>query len=320
MRQLLLVVAETGEAESSMGEEVTFWICATLCVLGALGLVFSRKTVHSALSVAVTMISLAVLFILNDAPFLGLVQIIVYTGAVMMLFLFVLMLVGVDSSDSLVETLKGQRWAAVLLIVGFGILLIGTIGAAMVGFTSVGLAEANAEYGGNVEGLARQMFTTYLLALEVVATLIITAGVGAVVLAHRERWSPKLGQPEQSVLRMKRYKDTGEHPGVLPNPGVLASSNAIGTPALLPDGSPSDLSIPTPLRGTVHSRIADQPEEIEADVDEVRSIAAGEETERPEVLDPISGHEDPQTERADEAGRSDSGDDNGQDGRDGGDR
>ena len=69
MRQLLQVVAENGEAGSSVGEEVTFWICATLCVAGALGLIFSRKTVHSALSVAVTMISLAVLFIVNDAPF-----------------------------------------------------------------------------------------------------------------------------------------------------------------------------------------------------------------------------------------------------------
>lgn len=299
MRSLLLLAAETGETGGT-GEEVAFWICGALAVLGALGLVFSRKTVHSALSVAVTMISLAVLFIVNEAPFLGLVQVIVYTGAVMMLFLFVLMLVGVDTSDSFVETLKGQRIAAVLLIVGFGILVIAAVGAALDGMVSVGLVDANALYGGNVEGLAQQMFTRYLLALEVVAALIITAGLGAVVLAHRERWEPKLGQAEKSVIRMERYKETGEHPGPLPTPGVLATSNAVGTPALLPDGSPSDLSIPGPLRGEIHTRIPDQPQEIEADVDEVRSIASGEETERSEVLDPISAHEDPEIEEADD--------------------
>ncbi len=299
MRSLLLLAAETGETGGT-GEEITFWICGTLAVLGALGLVFSRKTVHSALSVAVTMINLAVLFLINEAPFLGLVQVIVYTGAVMMLFLFVLMLVGVDTSDSFIETLKGQRIAAVLLILGFGILVIAAVGTALDGMVSVGLVEANSLYGGNVEGLAQQMFTTYLLALEVVAALIITAGLGAVVLAHRERWEPKLGQPEQSVIRMERYKETGEHPGPLPTPGVLATSNAVGTPALLPDGSPSDLSIPGPLRGEIHSRIPDQPQEIAADVDEVRSIASGEETERPEILNPISGHEDPEIEEADD--------------------
>ncbi|MAT61437.1 MAG: NADH:ubiquinone oxidoreductase subunit J [Micrococcales bacterium] len=299
MRSLLLLAAETGETGGT-GEEITFWICGTLAVLGALGLIFSRKTVHSALSVAVTMINLAVLFLINEAPFLGLVQVIVYTGAVMMLFLFVLMLVGVDTSDSFIETLKGQRIAAVLLILGFGILVIAAVGTALDGMVSVGLVEANSLYGGNVEGLAQQMFTTYLLALEVVAALIITAGLGAVVLAHRERWEPKLGQPEQSVIRMERYKETGEHPGPLPTPGVLATSNAVGTPALLPDGSPSDLSIPGPLRGEIHSRIPDQPQEIAADVDEVRSIASGEETERPEILNPISGHEDPEIEEADD--------------------
>ena len=79
---------------------------------------------HSALALATTMLSLAVLYLAQDAPFLGVVQVVVYTGAVMMLFLFVLMLVGVDSGDSLVETLRGQRIAAVLVGIGFGALLI----------------------------------------------------------------------------------------------------------------------------------------------------------------------------------------------------
>ena len=86
-------------------------------------MVISKKAVHSALFIALTMINLAILYVANAAPFLGMVQIIVYTGAVMMLFLFVLMVVGVDSSDSLIETIKGQRAAALLFGVGFSILL-----------------------------------------------------------------------------------------------------------------------------------------------------------------------------------------------------
>jgi NADH-quinone oxidoreductase subunit J len=92
-----------------MGESITFWVLAVVSVIAALGLVFSRRAVYSALMLGVVMFSLAVLYAVQDAPFLAAVQIIVYTGAVMMLFLFVLMLVGVDSSDSLVETIRGQR-------------------------------------------------------------------------------------------------------------------------------------------------------------------------------------------------------------------
>ena len=118
-----ILAAETASANST-GEQVTFWICAVLIVVGALGLVLSRKTVHSALFVVMTMISLAILYAANGAPFLALVQVIVYTGAIMMLFLFVVMLVGVDSSDSLIETIKGQRVAAILLVLGFGLILV----------------------------------------------------------------------------------------------------------------------------------------------------------------------------------------------------
>ena len=92
---------------------LVFAISATLAVAGALGMLLSKRAVHSALFVALTMINLAVLYLQLSAPFLGMVQIIVYTGAVMMLFLFVLMIVGVDSSDSLTETLRGQRVAAI---------------------------------------------------------------------------------------------------------------------------------------------------------------------------------------------------------------
>ena len=97
------------------GETVVFWILGPIALAGALGMVLSRNAVHSALWLVNTMLSFGVFYVIQEAPFLGAVQIIVYTGAIMILFLFVLMLVGRDSSDSVVETLRGQRVAAIVL-------------------------------------------------------------------------------------------------------------------------------------------------------------------------------------------------------------
>src|SRR5690349_24768564 len=136
-------------AHVSAGEAVGFWILGTLAVIGGLGMVLARNAVHSALWLVVTMLCLGFLYVVNSAPFLGAVQIIVYTGAIMMLFLFVLMLVGRDASDSLIETLRGQRVAAILLGVGLAV-LIGTGLARSLGeVKAVGLTAANA--GGNVQ-------------------------------------------------------------------------------------------------------------------------------------------------------------------------
>ena len=253
--------------EPSTAEAVTFWVCAVLAVTGGIGLILSRRAVHSALWVALTMISLAVLYIANSAPFLGMVQIIVYTGAVMMLFLFVLMVVGVDSSDSLVETIRGQRWAAILLAVGFGILLIFGIGNAMTDTQTYGLDVANDEYGGNVQGLAHLLFSDYILAFEIVAALLITAAVGALVLAHRERWQPRRTQRQISEDRIR----SGTHPAPLPAPGVYARHNAVDTPGLLPDGSVSEISVPGPLRARGDLRPVDT-----AAVAETAALSSGE--------------------------------------------
>ena len=230
--------------QPDVGETVTFWVCATLCVLGAIGMVLSRKAVHSALFIALTMINLAVLYIAQDALFLGMVQIIVYTGAVMMLFVFVLMVVGVDASDSLVETLRGQRlWAAVGTLGFLGLLLAGVVDA-FDGTTVTGLADANATHDGNVQGIGVLVFTRYLLAFEVTSALLITAAVGAMVLTHRERVEPRKTQPELSTERFA----PGRHPVNKPSPGVYARNNAVDMPALLPDGSVAEESVPGPLR------------------------------------------------------------------------
>lgn len=251
---------------TNLGETAVFWVCGALAVLGALGLVVSRKAVHSALWMALTMINLAVLYVANFAPFLGMVQVVVYTGAVMMLFLFVLMVVGVDSADSLVETLKGQRAAGILLSLLLAVILTWGIGSALAGASSTGLEEANAADGGNVQGIARLIFTDYVVAFEITSALLITAALGAMILAHRERWKPK---PTQEELSKARFAGSG-HPGNLPNPGVFARHNAVDTPALLPDGSVSELSIPGPLAARDQVRPVDR-----ADLAEVEAITAG---------------------------------------------
>jgi NADH-quinone oxidoreductase subunit J len=240
------VLAEGGPVgvEPNTGETVTFWICAVLAVLGGLGMVLSRKAVHSALFIALTMINLAVLYVAQDALFLGMVQVIVYTGAVMMLFVFVLMVVGVDASDSLVETIRGQRlWAGVAFVGFLGLLLAGVVDA-LDGTTVAGLAEANAAHGGNVQGIGVSIFTRYLLAFEVTSALLITAAVGAMVLTHRERVEPRKTQAQLSTERFA----PGRHPVNKPNPGVYARNNAVDMPALLPDGSVAEESVPGPLR------------------------------------------------------------------------
>jgi NADH-quinone oxidoreductase subunit J len=243
---------------------VVFWILAPIMVIAALGILFVRKAVHAALLLAVVMMSLAVLYLALEAPFLFAVQIIVYTGAILMLFLFVLMLVGVDASDSVVETIRGQRAAAIVGGVALGVVLVIGLGQISLG-TAVGLEEANAP--GNIQALANILFSRYVFAFETTSALLITAAVGAMVLAHRERLTPKAGQAERAAQRMKDYAEHGAHLGPLPPPGVYARHNAVDTPALLPDGTAAESSVSRVLaaRGTVRSApaLADDIEEIE---------------------------------------------------------
>ncbi|MFF5080708.1 NADH-quinone oxidoreductase subunit J [Actinoplanes sp. NPDC000266] len=222
----------------STGEAVAFWILGPIAVIGALGMVIARNAVHSALWLVLTMLCLGVIYVVNAAPFLGMVQIIVYTGAIMMLFLFVLMLVGRDASDSLIETLRGQRVAAIILGVGFAI-LVGTGLARSLGDTpTVGLTEANAN--GNVQGLAALLFTRYVFAFEVTSALLITAAVGAMILAHVERTKADV---VDQLTRMKQRFRPGNYPGPKPGPGVYANTMSVAAPARLPDGNGAERSI-----------------------------------------------------------------------------
>jgi NADH-quinone oxidoreductase subunit J len=225
-------------------EAVLFWFLAPLAVLAAIGMLLVKKAVHSALLLAWVMVTLAIFYIAQGALFLGIVQVVVYTGAVMMLFLFILMLVGVDSSDSLTETITGLRPIAITAAVGFGGLMVSLLGRATLGREPVGLEIANAS--GNVQGLAELLFSKYVWPFEVVSALLITAAVGAMVLAHHQRTNARPTQREQAVNRFR----TGSLAGAagLPGPGVFARHNAVDVPALLPDGTPAPSSISATLK------------------------------------------------------------------------
>jgi NADH-quinone oxidoreductase subunit J len=233
---LAQVLAAPGDVKG--GEAVTFYLLAPVALIGAIGMVWARNAVHSALFLVITMLCLGVFYVMQAGPFIGLVQIIVYTGAIMMLFLFVLMLVGRDSSDSLIETLRGQRLAAIALGVGLAALMGTGVYRVLDNVAPVGLTEANA--AGNVPGIARLLFTKYVFAFEVTSALLITAAVGAMILAHVEkRREDKLSQPD----RMRTRFLPGNYPGPKAGPGVFATSDSVATPARLPDGTLSEQSI-----------------------------------------------------------------------------
>jgi len=223
------------------GETVVFWILGPIALAGALGMVLSRNAVHSALWLVNTMLAFGVFYVIQEAPFLGAVQIIVYTGAIMILFLFVLMLVGRDSSDSVVETLRGQRVAAIVLGIGFAGLVGAGIARATEDLPTDGLG--NEGGAGNIPAIAELLFTKYLLAFEVTSALLITAAVGAMVLAHIEREPGS----RQSQKELSRARFLTERPQTLPGPGVFARANSVAVPAILPDGRASEASLATGL-------------------------------------------------------------------------
>jgi len=233
------------------GEAVVFWILAPLTVIAALGVVASAKAVYSALFLAATMVMLAVFYIVQGAVFLGVVQIVVYTGAVMMLFLFVLMLVGVDTSDTLTENLRGHRLAAVVIGLGFGILLIGGLGnASLTGFSGFTGSTGGGAGVGTVEALAELIFVRYVWAFQLTGALLITATIGAMVLTHRDQVGTAKTQKQLSQERFRR----GDRVTPLPSPGVYARHNGVDRPARLPDGAPAPTSVGRQFRTSTDGR------------------------------------------------------------------
>ena len=227
------------------GEEVVFWLLAPIALGGAIGLVLARSAIHAALLLACTMLTLGVFYIVQAGPFIGFVQILVYTGAIMMLFLFVIMLFGRESKDSMFETLRGQRFWAVVLGIGLAALLSSGMAHAVAGIHVTGLEGSTIE-GSNVKAIADTLFGTYVFAFEATAALLTVAAIGALMLAHAERRGAQRGQRDTSRRRFA----PDNYPGPMPGPGVFATSDSTATPALLPDRTvaPDSLSQYVPAR------------------------------------------------------------------------
>ncbi|MGH3860350.1 NADH-quinone oxidoreductase subunit J [Actinokineospora sp.] len=274
MSATLLAVQQT----VSTGEAITFWVLGPLALAGGLGMIFARNAVHSALFLVLTMLSLGALYMVQQAPFLGFVQIIVYTGAIMMLFLFVLMLVGRDSSDSVVEVLRGQRLWAGLLGVGLAVLIVTALARSLNEVTIIGLAGEQANGGdGNVANIGVLIFKDYLFPFELTSALLITAAVGAMILGYVDRHQK--GRKTQKELVEARFRGEHDRPSPLPGPGVFATANSVATPALLPDGSVAPESLSRLIEATASQKLDHERKAVAGTLPEpdARALAPGKE-------------------------------------------
>lgn len=172
--------------------ELFVFICAAAMVLaGALGVVLRSNPVHAALSLVLTLFGIAVMFVSQQAEFLAAVQVVVYAGAIVVLFLFVIMLLGVDRAENLeTESLGIQRPLAIILSLGFVALLVTTIlqGRDSLNMRGDGLSTADSgDHDANIRQIARSIFSDYVVAFEVTSVLLIVAVVGTVVLARKRK-------------------------------------------------------------------------------------------------------------------------------------
>ena len=171
-----------------MVDTLVFIVAAAICLTGALGVILARNPVHSALMLVMTLFGIAVLFVAQEAHFLAAGQVIVYAGAIVVLFLFVIMLLGVDRAQNLeLSILPIQRWAALVFGAGSLLLLVGLIvvvNEPVTGAEAMGGAASGDE---NVRLLARSLFSDHVYAFELTSLLLVIAVIGAVVLARKPK-------------------------------------------------------------------------------------------------------------------------------------
>jgi NADH-quinone oxidoreductase subunit J len=171
-------------------EAVIFFVCAAAALVGAFGVVLARNPVHSALLLLLTLVTMAVFFLMQDADLVAIIQLVVYASAIVVLFLFVITLLGVDQYEQLDEPRRFQR----PLAIGFGVLLLAQVIAIAGNDWTTGarstIAPLESPRRGNVESLARSLFTDYIWAFEITAVLLVIAVVGGVALARRSGHRP----------------------------------------------------------------------------------------------------------------------------------
>lgn len=216
---------------ASTGEAVLFCCTALIMILGALGVLFFKKAAYAAISMVAVMLGLAVLYVAQSAPFLGIVQVVVYTGAIMMLFLFVIMMIGIGTTDDYTSQSRGAILAAVLAGLGFALVFLVPLARTTLG-EAKGLAPENPYSDEPITSLATKLFSEHWLTMEVAGALLITAAIGAMLLTHTDRLGPKISQKETANAKMRAFAQTGRRIGQLPAPGVYAKSDAADVPAI----------------------------------------------------------------------------------------
>ena len=228
--------------------EIILFVCTAIFMVGcALGVLFMKKAAHSVICMVGVMLGLAVLYIANNAPFLGVAQIVVYTGAIMMLFLFVIMLIGIGTSDDYARQRSGAIVAAVLG--GLGLIVILTTAIMKSVPATYAPSEVNPYSDQPVTDLAITLFQEHWLTMELAGGLLITAAVGAMLLTHSDRLGPKVNQEQTARTKMRAFAERGARIGQLPAPGVYAQSNAADVPALSGETlAPVEESVPRVLR------------------------------------------------------------------------
>lgn len=216
-------------ATIGMGETIMFWVTAPIMVLLALGVAFSRKAVHALISMIGLMIGLALLYVTLQAPFLGIGHIVVYTGAILMVFLFVIMLAGIAAQDPPRPIGNVFRGLAVLA----ALVMVGIVSFAVWRSINPDLlkGDQNPTFT-EPKSLAKLLFSDYFFSIELAGVLLIVAAVGAITLAHADRVIPRKSQRGVAEDKMRAYAEKGRHVGQLPAPGVYVGSNAVDVPAL----------------------------------------------------------------------------------------
>lgn len=240
-----------------LGEALFFWVVAAVMVILALGILVCRKAVHSAICMVGVMLCLSMLYIAQGAYFLGVVQVVVYTGAVMTLILFILMMVGVAASDNYLRTKRYLRWGAFVLGTLGAVILAGVFSAAYLPISGqvAATTTAKGETNSNPVQIALSLFTEHVFSMEVVGCLLIIAAIGAMTLTHTDLLRKAFKQPETMQARMLEYDQKGTHPGQRPAPGVYALTNAADTPALEGEHETAlAASVPPALRARTASR------------------------------------------------------------------
>jgi NADH-quinone oxidoreductase subunit J len=261
-----LVAATTTAVHASAVDVGTFSVAAAIILAGAVGVVVARNPVHSALMLVMTLFGVAVLFVLQRDPFLAAVQVIVYAGAIVVLFLFVIMFLGVDRQENVAaEPLRGQRPLAVGLVVlgTTGLLLLGQVSRWTTGAPHVAGVDAGRQ--SNVYLLGKSVYTTYLFPFEATAALLVIAVVGAVVLARRpppaanpvagDQVATDRGPDAETATDPAMSGDTG--PAVGPGPPGADAPGSAPTGATTPQSVPTQ-SVPTQ---SVPTQSVSSPEE-----------------------------------------------------------